>query len=123
MLDLRDRMKNFLCDELFDWAFGDDEDDLNEALLHVQAGDEFESKVMLVQQQEFHPRLWLHLELRLQQTPPAANQTHFLLAPCPYKLHPYSHCQKHHRGSTEITMAIQKLERHYNQSNCSITNR
>ena len=104
-------MKNYLCDELFDCAFGDDEDDLNEALL--QASDEFESKVMLVQQQEFHPCLLLHLELRLQQMPSAANRTHFLLAPCPYKLHPYSHCQKHHHGSTEITMAIQKLERHY----------
>ena len=34
----------FLCDELFDWAFGDDEDDLNKALL--QASDEFESKIM-----------------------------------------------------------------------------
>ena len=33
----------FLCDELFDWAFGDNEDDLNEALL--QAGDEFKSKI------------------------------------------------------------------------------
>ena len=34
----------FLCDELFDWAFCDDEDayDQNEALL--LASDEFESK-------------------------------------------------------------------------------
>ena len=31
--------ENFLPDKLFDWAFGDDEDDLNEALL--QASDEF----------------------------------------------------------------------------------
>ena len=44
MSDLRDRMKNFLCDELFDWAFGDHEDDLKEALL--QANDDFESKIM-----------------------------------------------------------------------------
>ena len=35
--DLQDH--NFLCDKLFIWAFGDDEDDLNEALL--QANDEF----------------------------------------------------------------------------------
>ena len=55
MSDLRDCMKNFLCDGLFDWAFGDDEDDLNKALL--QASDKFESKVMLVQQKEFHPCL------------------------------------------------------------------
>ena len=41
MLDLRDCMRNFLGAELFDWAFGDDEGDLNEALL--QASDEFES--------------------------------------------------------------------------------
>ena len=33
----------FLCDELFDWAFGDNEDDLNEVLL--QASYEFESKI------------------------------------------------------------------------------
>ena len=33
----------FLCDELFDWTFGKDEDDLNEALL--LASDEFESKI------------------------------------------------------------------------------
>ena len=32
-----------MCDELFDWAFGDDEDDLNEASL--QASAEFESKI------------------------------------------------------------------------------
>ena len=31
----RDRMRNFLCDELFDCAFGDDKDDLNEALLQA----------------------------------------------------------------------------------------
>ena len=47
--------EKFLCDGLFDWAFGDDEDDLNKALL--QASDKFESKVMLVQQKEFHPCL------------------------------------------------------------------
>ena len=35
--------EKFLCDKLFDWAFGDDEDDLNEALL--QASHEFESKI------------------------------------------------------------------------------
>ena len=35
--------KKNLCDELFDLAFGDDEDDLNEAML--QASDEFESKI------------------------------------------------------------------------------
>ena len=68
-------MRNFLCDKLFDWAFGDDEDDLNEALL--QASDEFVLKIMLVQQ--LHPWLWLHLELCLQQVPPTTNQTHFLL--------------------------------------------
>ena len=36
MSDLRaiDRTRNFLLDELFDWAFGDNEDNLNEALLH-----------------------------------------------------------------------------------------
>ena len=27
MSDLRERMRNFLCDELFKWAFGDDDDD------------------------------------------------------------------------------------------------
>ena len=32
-----------MCDALFDWAFGDDEDDLNEALL--QASDEFVLKI------------------------------------------------------------------------------
>ena len=63
-------MRNFLCDKLFDWAFGDDEDDLNEALL--QASNGFVSKIMLVQQ--LYPWLWLHLELRLQQVPPTTNQ-------------------------------------------------
>ena len=43
MLDLRNRMRNFLCNELFDWPFDDDENDLNKALL--QASDEFESKI------------------------------------------------------------------------------
>ena len=31
----RDHMRNFLCDELFDCAFGDYEDDLNKALLQA----------------------------------------------------------------------------------------
>ena len=84
-------MRNFLCDKLFDWAFGDDEDDLNEALL--QASDEFVLKIMLVQQ--LHPWLWLHLELCLQQVPPTTNQTHFLLITACF---------------TEITVALQKLE-------------
>ena len=57
-----------MCDELFDWAFGDDEDDLNEALL--QASNEFESKITLMQQ--LHPWLWLHLELCLEQAPPVS---------------------------------------------------
>ena len=35
--------EEFLCDKLFDWAFDDDKDDLNEALL--QASGEFESKI------------------------------------------------------------------------------
>ena len=43
MSDLRDCLRNSLCDKLFVWVFGDDEDDLNEALL--QASDEFESKI------------------------------------------------------------------------------
>ena len=43
MLDLRDHMRNFLCNKLTDWAFGDNEDDLNEALL--QASDDFASKI------------------------------------------------------------------------------
>ena len=38
----RDHTKIFLRDKLFDWAFGDNEDDPNEALL--QASDEFESQ-------------------------------------------------------------------------------
>ena len=59
----------FLCDKMFDWAFCDNEDDLNEALL--QASDEFESKSHLVQQ--------LHFGLHLQQAPPAADQTRFFL--------------------------------------------
>ena len=83
MSDLRVCMRNFLCDKLFDWAFGDNEDDLNEALL--QASDEFVSKIMLVQQ--LHPWLWLHLELCLQQVPPTTNQ----------KLLHINYC-----GSTEI---------------------
>ena len=37
MSDLRER--NFLCDELFDWAFGDDENDLKEALLQSVWGE------------------------------------------------------------------------------------
>ena len=38
-------MRNFLCDELFDWAFSNNEDDLIiEALL--QASDKFELKIM-----------------------------------------------------------------------------
>ena len=77
MSNLRDCMRNFLCDKLFDWAFGDDEDDLNEAL--VQASDEFESKITLVQQ--LRPWLWLHLELCLEQVLPTTNQTQFLPAP------------------------------------------
>ena len=57
-VNLWDCMRNLLCDKLFDWAFGDDEDDLNEALL--QASYEFVS--------------WLNLELCLQQVPPTTNQ-------------------------------------------------
>ena len=83
-----------MCDELFDWAFGDDEDDLNEALL--QASNEFESKITLMQQ--LHPWLWLHLELCLEQAPPT--KPSFCL--CHYKINSYLHCQKHHRGFTEI---------------------
>ena len=45
MSDLWDHMGNFLCDELFDWAFGNNEDGLIiEALL--QASDELELKIM-----------------------------------------------------------------------------
>ena len=44
MSELQDRMRNFLCDKLFEWAFGDDEADMNEALL--QASDGYESKIM-----------------------------------------------------------------------------
>ena len=56
-----------MYDELFDWAFGDNEDDLNEALL--QTSDEFESKIT--------PRalgLAPFRGLHLQQAPPAATK-------------------------------------------------
>ena len=44
MLDLQEITQGILCNKLFDWAFGDDEDDLNDAWL--QAGNEFELKIM-----------------------------------------------------------------------------
>ena len=67
--------------------FGDDEDDLNEALL--QASAEFESKIT--------PRATApSLALAPSTTRSArCNQTHFLLL---VRLR----CQKHHRGSTEL---------------------
>ena len=56
-----------MCDKLFDWAFGDNEDDLNEAFL--QASAEFESKLRLVQQ--LRPWFWLS---HLQQAPPTTTK-------------------------------------------------
>ena len=91
----------FLCDELFDWAFGDNED-LNGALL--QANDEFESKSRLVQQ--LHPWLWLDLRLH-QQAPSATNETHFICLCQALQASPIGlHCQKHHHGSTEIRATL-----------------
>ena len=66
--------EEFLCDKLFDFAFGDDEDDLNKALL--QASDEFETKIT-----PHATAPSLALALSLQQALPAASQTHFLPVP------------------------------------------
>ena len=101
MSDLRDCMRNYFCDKLFDWAFVDDEDDLNKALL--QASDEFELKIMLVQQ--LHPWLWLHLKLCLEQVLPTTNQTQFLPAPLQDQL--ITCIVK------STTVALQKLEPYY----------
>ena len=64
MSDLRECMRNLLCDELFNWAFGDDDED-----------DQESDDLTLVVQQLLP---WLKLHLMLQQVPPIANQTHFL---------------------------------------------
>ena len=61
--------EDFLCDKLFDWAFGDYEDNLDEALL--QASAEFESKIMPCATAP------ARLRLHLQQTPPTATKPTF----------------------------------------------
>ena len=99
----------FLCDELFDWAFGDNEDDLNEALL--QAGDEFESKIT---PRATAPSLALARPLATstsaichQQAPSATNETHFICLCQAVQASPIGlHCQKHHCGSTEIRATL-----------------
>ena len=95
MLDLQRSHEDFLCDELFDWAFGDDEDDLNEAFLQARA--EFESKLRLVQQ--LHPWFWFS---HLQQAPPTTTKptfSYYSLRQAPLVR---LRCQKHHCGSTEL---------------------
>ena len=102
--------KNFLGDKLFDWAFGDEEDDINKALL--QASDEFKSKIM--------PRATApSLALAPSRAPPATSATCHQPNPLPllHQAPPIGLlCQKHHCGSTELhhaCMALQKLEPHY----------
>ena len=84
MSDLRDRMKNFLCNKLFHWAFGDNADDLKEVLL--QANDDFELKIMPY---ATAPSVALPPSQALSTTSAAHHQ----LKPLPacaslYKLHP-----------------------------------
>ena len=103
MSDLRVCMRNFLCDKLFDWAFGDDEDYLDKNLL--QASDEIESKIT---PRATAPRLALAPSRVLSRTSaPTTNQTHLL--PVPLQDPPIFALSKHHRDSTEITLALQKL--------------
>ena len=67
--------EEFFVQWTVDWAFGDNKDDLNEALL--QASDEFESQII---PRATAPSCGLHFRpLHLQQAPPATNQTHFFL--------------------------------------------
>ena len=91
MSDLRDHMKNFLCDKLFNWAFGNDEDDLNKALL--QASDEknhalcnnsiFGSGSILSSiYNKFHPQPnLLFLTLQLPVPAPYTSSTHSRILP------------------------------------------
>ena len=88
--------------ELFDWAFGNDEVDLNEALL--QASDEF----------EITPRVTApSLSLAPSQAPSTTGATCcqpnplYLPVSGPIQASPIGlHCKKHHRGSTEIRTTL-----------------
>ena len=76
--------EKFLCNELFDLAFGDDEDDLNEALL--QASDNFESEIT---PHTTAPSLALAPSQALSTTSTACHQPSPLpTCASPYKLHP-----------------------------------
>ena len=91
--------------------FGDDEDDLNEALL--QASAEFESKITpcATAPSELHPWLWLRLGRRAPSATRSArrNQTHFLLL-----VHPYVCVAKNTTVALQnYTMALQELEPRY----------
>ena len=99
MSDVQEIAQGILCDKLFDWAFGDNEDDLNEALL--QESDGFESEIT--------PRASPpSLALAPSRAPSAASaaccQPNSLpLTNCLCRAPPVGlRCQKHHRGSTEL---------------------
>ena len=66
---------------------------------HVGPTRLYEEKSHHVQQ--LHPWLWPYLKLRLQHALPAANQTHFLLAPAPTS-------STHICVAKNITVALQK---------------
>ena len=107
MSDLQDHLKNFLCDKLYDRVFGDDEDDLNKALLHVQANDEFESKIT---PRTTAPSLALAPSRALSTTSAACSQPNPLPASAsPYKFHPYVCVVKN------TTMALHKLQCGYTE--------
>ena len=103
MSGIQEITRGILCDKLFDWAFGDNEDDLNEALL--QESDMFESKITPCATPPA-------LALAPSRTPSAANavrcQPNSLpLTNCLCRAPPVGlRCQKHHRGSTEIRATL-----------------
>ena len=109
MLDLRRSHEDFCATNCFIGRFGDDEDDLNEALL--QASSEFESKITPRATQQLHPWLWLRLGHRAQSTTCSAcrNQIHFLKL-----VHPYVCIAKNTTVALQnYTVALQELEPSY----------
>ena len=76
----RERTMNFLCVKLFCWVFGNNEDDLNKALLQSVGVRNRASSF-----------LWLYLGLRLQHDKhhlPPTKPTFSYSSASPYKLHP-----------------------------------
>ena len=106
MSDLRRSHEDFLCDELFDWAFGDDEDDLNEAFLQALA--ELSRNYVSCNSSILGSGSVIYNKLRPPQPNPLSLTTLFA------KLHSYVCVAKNTTVALQnYTMALQELEPQY----------